>query len=222
MATHAWICILGVAVLAFTGIVCLYPDPLRSIFVRSAGAFSRRSKGQRLAAQWRKCAARRELSFSQNILSQNGDILGTLTQDRLALALIEIVSWQSQLHLTVSGAMICYWLMSAFTVAMFCFGYTLNYPPFIMNALQAYGIVYAMHFCVVVGCVGIAIMFVINLRLALLRGLVNAVKKKIMAALATRTVNPPHSQAQPTATLSCEAMPEAVPPSAGRIPRGGC
>ena len=222
ITTPQWICIAGLTILVLMGLVYMFPDPLRSICDRFLSAFSRRSRGQRIAAQWRKCAARRKLSFSQNILTQNGDIIGALPQDRLTLAFIELVSWQSQLNLTVSGAMTCFWLISAFTVSMFFFGYTLNYPPFIMNGLQAYGLVFAMHLCVIIGCVGIVLMFLINIRLTLLRGLVNAVKKKITAALAIRTVNPPDYQAHPTTTLPGEAMPEAVPPSTGRTPRSGC
>jgi hypothetical protein len=187
MTTPDWICIAGLAALVFAGLTCLYPDQLQNICDRLAGIFSRRPKGQRLAAQWRKCAARRKLLFSQNILTQDGDIISTLPQDRLTLALIEILSWQSQLHLTISGAICGYCAVSAFTVVMFFFAYAINYPPFIMNTLQAHGFIYAMHFCVVVGCICIVPMFVINIRLTLLRALMNAVKKKIMVALALRT-----------------------------------
>jgi hypothetical protein len=186
MTTPEWIGIAGLAVLVFAGLVCLCPDQLRNTCDRLAGGFSRGPKGKRLAAEWQKCAARRKFLFSQNIFTKDGDIISTLPQDRLALALVEIVSWQSQLHLTISGAISGYCLASAFTVVMFICGYALNYPPLIMNTLQANGFIYAMHFCAAAGCVCIALMFVINIRLALLRGLVNAVKKKTMMALALR------------------------------------
>ena len=123
MTTPDWICIAGVAVLVFAGLVCLCPDPLRSACDRLAGAFSRGPKGKRLAAEWQECAARRKLLFSQNIFTKDGDIVSTLPQDRLALALVEIASWQSQLHLTISGAISGYCLASAFTVVMFFCGY---------------------------------------------------------------------------------------------------
>ncbi len=185
--THAaWICIAGLAVLAVAGLACLCPDPLRNIRDRLAGGLSRGSKGQRLAAEWQKCAARRKLLFSQNIFTKDGDIVSTLPQDRLALALVEVVSWQSRLHLTVSGAVAGYCLASAFTLVMFFCGYALNYPPLILNTLQANGIMHAMRVSVVAGCVCTALVFAINIRLALLRGLVNAVKGKIMMALALR------------------------------------
>ncbi|MGO8702289.1 MAG: hypothetical protein ACLQVA_00620 [Candidatus Brocadiia bacterium] len=186
MTTPDVICIAGAAVLVFAGLICVCPDQLRNTCDRLAGAFSRGPKGKRLAAEWEKCAARRKLLFSQNIFTKDGDIVSTLPQDRLALALVEIVSWQNQLHLTISGAISGYCLASAFTVAMFFCGYIVNYPPFILNTLQANGFLYAMHFCAAAGCVCIALMFAINIRLALLRGLVNAVKTKIMMALALR------------------------------------
>jgi hypothetical protein len=186
MINAAWISVAGLAVLVCAGLACLCPDQLRNVCDRLAGALSRGPKGPRLAAEWQKCAARRKLLFSQNIFTKDGDIISTLPQDRLTLALVEIVSWQSQLHLTVSGAISGYCLASAFTLAMFFCGYALNYPPIILNTLQANGFMYAMHVSVVVGCVCTALVFAINIRLTLLRGLVNAVKKKTMMALALR------------------------------------
>ena len=89
------------------------------------------------------------------------------------------------MHLTISGAISGYCLASAFTVAMFFCGYIVGYPPFILNNLQAK---VSCTLCNLpsTGCVWIALMFAINIRLALLRGLVNAVKTKIMMALALR------------------------------------
>ena len=187
MTTAGWICLAGAAVLAFIGLVYLSPDRLRSAIDRLPGARSRRPKGERLAAQWQKHASRRKLLFSRNLFTKDGDIIGTLPQDRLTLALVEVVSWQSQLQLAISGAMTGYCLASALTAAMFFLGYAVTYPPFLLPDLQKYGIIYAMHVCAVAGCIGIVLMIWINIRLTLLRGLLNAVKKKIITALAART-----------------------------------
>jgi hypothetical protein len=187
MITAGWICLAGAAVFVFTGLVCLLPDQLRSAIDRLPGARSRRPKGERLAAQWQRCALRRKLLFSRSILTQEGEIISTLPRDRLTLALIEVVSSQSQLQWAVSGALAGYCLVSAFTVGTFFLGYTVTYPPFIMNDLQTYGLIYAMHVCAIAGCIGTALMFGINIRLTLLRGLLNAVKKKLITALAARS-----------------------------------
>jgi hypothetical protein len=184
MTTAAWKCLAGVAVLVFVGLLYLFPDQLRSAVERLRGVLSTRPKGQRLAAQWQKRASRRKLLFSRNIFTQEGDILSTLPQERLTFALIEIVSWQSQLHLTVSGAIAGYCLVSAFTAATFFLGYAV---PFVTRSLEMFGLVQAMHTCVAAGCIGIVLLFGINIRLTLLRGLLNAVKRKVIAALAARS-----------------------------------
>jgi hypothetical protein len=184
MTIAGWTCVAGAGALLFIGLVYLFPDQLRSALDRSAGLFSRRSKGQRLAAQWQKRALRRGLLFARNIFTPDGDIITALPQDRLTLALIEVVSWQSRLQLTVSGAIAGYCLASAFTVVTFFLGYA---APLIMNDLGVFGLLSAMHACAVAGCAGIVVMFGINVRLTLLRGLLDAVKRKIVVALAARS-----------------------------------
>ena len=195
MTISDWISIAGLAAVVFVGAFFLCPAQVRSILDGFRGLMSRRSKGQRLAAQWRKCAARRKLIFSQNILTPDGAVISALPQDRLTLALVEIISWQSQLRFATCGAIAGYGLVSAFTVVMFFVELALRYRPVILNMLQALGvinqlqaprIISAVHGCVVAGWLGMALMFLINIRLTLLRGLANAVKKKITMALAAR------------------------------------
>jgi hypothetical protein len=195
MTASEWFNIAGLAAAVFVGALYLCPDQVRSILVGLRGLFSRRSKGQRLAAKWRKCAARRRLIFSQNILTPDGAVISALPQDRLTLALVEIVSWQSQLRFATCGAIAGYALVSAYTVVMFFAELALRYRPVFLQMFQALGvitqsqaprIISAAHWCVVAGWLGIALMFLINIRLTLLRGLANAVKKKITMALAAR------------------------------------
>ncbi len=195
MAASEWTCVAGLVVAVFIAVLFVCPDEVRSILDGFRGVFSRQSKGQRLAAKWQRCAARGKLIFSQNILTKDGAVIGTLPQDRLTLALIEIVSWQSQLRFAACGAIAGYGLVTMFTGVMFFAGVALRCRPVILNMSQAVGIISqlqaprvisAAHLCVVAGWFGIALMFAINIRLTLLRGLANVVKKKIVMALAAR------------------------------------
>jgi hypothetical protein len=169
-----------VAILTLLGF--LYPENMRNVLDRLLNTVKPRPKGQRLAANWQKYMACRRVVFCKDILTTDGEINGKLAQNRVTLALVELISWRSSLQFGLVLFFFAYCGMSLFALITFVFGFAVIYPPHFAEAFH--GLILVSRFIAFTSCIGIVLSVYLSLRFTFLTGLAYAVEKKLMAALA--------------------------------------